>query len=199
MSLAQRVCPLERLAGADLAIGGLDRGEHCARNRDRIFEGWEVHPSKPVHAHFGKQERVVGLGSVVATRRQDRRVLDGCGDHPRAATAAGIPQSLQTGTQRCRASRQERDLGGAYAESVGEQLARLIQQGPRPARLGVETLRVGPTGVQGSHQGGSGGGQHRCAPGVEQRATRGGPQLGLRLVRHALNLVPSWEVERPPL
>ncbi len=95
---AQPVRLLDGLTGADLGIGGLDRREHSAGNGDRLLEGREVHPTKPVHAHLGEQQRVVCLGGVVPTRRQDCRVLDGCGDHSRATTAAGIPQSLQTGT-----------------------------------------------------------------------------------------------------
>ena len=75
---------------------------------------------------------------------QDGRVLDGAGEHSRAATTGGIPQTGQAEPKRLRPPEGEAHLLGTHEQPLGEHFAGLIEQPTGGAGLGVATLGIGP-------------------------------------------------------
>ena len=69
---AQLVCSFQRLTGADLSVGALNRRQDGAGHGQCILQGTDVNSSRPVHGHLGEQRRVLGGSGMVAAGGQDR-------------------------------------------------------------------------------------------------------------------------------
>lgn len=184
----------ERLPGAHLPVRGLQGCDHRAGDLGRGVPGPEVDPPERVHRDLGEELGIHPSGGVVTSGDEDRGVLDRAGDRAHSPAPSGIPETLDRTREGDRTAREEAHLRRAYPEPVGDDLAGLVEEPASRSRLGVEPSRVGPSDLEGGHEGLAGG---RVQGG--RRPVEENPRRGLfRRIRHTVTLVPPSRVSRPP-
>ena len=144
----------DRLTGADLAIGVLERGHGTPRRGHRVPPGGQRHASARVDRHLEEEAGVLGLGCGIPPGDEDGGVLDGAGNH-RGPGASARPRGSVEGRGQGRGARAQvkTQLGGSHSEIGRDALAGALEERCGTPRLGIQPRRLGPPGVERGGQG----------------------------------------------